>query len=63
MKKPKSINVREAQGGRVSRPDRDRVRLARNRFGDITSLEKRALRSGDGELLTDEEKLLITGKD
>ena len=62
MDKPKPTKADDARSESVGRPAREKVRLARNRFGDITDLERRALRSGDGDLLTDEEKILTTGE-
>ena len=60
MDKPKPTKTGDARSESVGRPARDKVRLARNRFGDITGLERRALRSGDGDLLTDEGVYLVT---
>ncbi len=60
MEKPKPTKADDARSESVGRPARKSEQYARNRFGDITGLEKRALRSGDGNLLVDEGAYLVT---
>ncbi len=60
--RPGATNLNRAQYSGVGVASQHSKNNANNRYGSITNLEKEAIQGGDGELLTDEEKILTTGE-